>query len=66
MSEKEIIELPPTCTWCEYFIYDKEAEEKYICKPNCFRTNDIFEMWEDCPYLEKKYLIREYVLNDEE
>lgn len=59
MAEKELIEVPPTCTWCEEFIYKQEAEEKYICKVNCIQTNDIFEMWEECPYLERKYLVWE-------
>ena len=56
---KEIIEVPPTCTWCEHFKYEKESEEKYICKAICMKTNDLFEMWEECPYLDKKYLVRE-------
>lgn len=56
---KEIIEVPPVCTWCENFKYEKDADEKYICKSVCMRTNDIFEMWEECPFLDKKYLVRE-------
>ena len=59
--EKEIIELPPMCFFdCENFQYKKGAEELYRCKAVCMKTNDIFEMWDECPYLEKKYLIREY------
>ena len=56
---KEIIELPPQCFVCKDFRYNKENKELYACKPNCMRTNDIFEMWEECPFIEKKYLIRE-------
>ena len=55
----EIIEVPPTCTWCEFFRYKRDAEELYRCKAICMQTNDIYEMWEECPYIEKKYLIRE-------
>jgi len=32
-------------------------DEKYICKVQCMQTNDLFEMWEGCPFLEKKYLV---------
>lgn len=57
---KEIIELPPMCLFdCEEFRYKKENDEKYICKIQCMQTNDLFEMWEGCPFLEKKYLVRE-------
>lgn len=58
-ANKRIIEAPPTCTWCEHFVYNEEADEKYICKPNCLHSNDIFVLWEDCPYLEKKYFVVE-------
>ena len=56
----EIIELPPMCFFdCEEFSYKEGADELYRCKVQCIKTNDLFEMWEDCPFLEKKYLIRE-------
>ena len=55
----EIIEVPPVCTWCENFRYKKDADEKYVCKAICMQTNDIFEMWEECPRLDYKYLVRE-------
>ena len=56
---KEIIELPPQCFVCQYFSYKQGADELYRCKAICMQTNDIFEMWDDCIYLDKKYLIRE-------
>lgn len=63
---KEIIELPPQCFMCEEFSYKAEAEHLYRCKINCCKTNDIFEMWEECPYLQKKYLVREWYVEEEE
>lgn len=56
---KEIIELSPydVCPWCEEFI---EKEDGYICKINCFKSKNLEEIWEDCPYLHKKYLVREW------
>jgi hypothetical protein len=56
---KEIIELPPQCFVCKEFSYKPNSEKLYRCRINCCCTNDIFEMWEDCPYLHKKYLVRE-------
>lgn len=56
---KEIIELPPQCFVCKEFSYKPKSEKLYRCRINCCCTNDIFEMWEDCPYLHKKYLVRE-------
>lgn len=60
--EKEIIELPPMCflNGCEEFRYKKGAEELYRCKIQCMKSNDLFEIWEGCPFIEKKYLVREY------
>lgn len=55
----EIIELPPSCTWCGEFRYKKDAEKIYRCKINCECSNDIFELFENCPYIERKYGIRE-------
>lgn len=56
----EIIELPPMCFFdCEFFSYKEGADELYRCEAICMKTNDLFEMWEQCPYLEKKYLVRE-------
>lgn len=63
---KEIIELPPQCFMCEEFSYKAEAEYLYRCKINCYKTNDIFEMWKECPYLQKKYLVREWYVEEEE
>lgn len=59
MSDKRIIELPPSCLWCEEFDYDKEADEIYECKVQYFKSNDVFELWEDCPYLHLKYAVQE-------
>lgn len=56
---KEIIALPPQCTWCEEFRYKKDAEKIYRCKINCACSNDIFELFEDCPYPHLKYAVRE-------
>lgn len=55
---KEIIELSPymVCPTCEEF---KKLEKEYLCKINCFRSKNLEEIWEDCPFLHKKYLIRE-------
>lgn len=58
-NQKEIIELPPSCTWCSEFQYKKDADEIYRCKVQCFKSNDIFELFEDCPYLHLKYAVRE-------
>lgn len=57
----EIIELPPQCMVCKEFSYHKGEELLYRCKVNCMRTNDIFEMWDECPFLEKKYIVRENI-----
>lgn len=63
----EIIELPPMCMFdCEHFRYKKDAEELYRCKALCMQTNDLFEMWEECPYLDKKYLVRVSVDENED
>ena len=66
MSSKEIIELPPSCTWCEEFLYNKEQEEIYGCKTNCMRSNDIFELFEECPYLHLKYAVKEIKEGEED
>ena len=56
----EIIELPPMCFFdCENFRYKQGADELYRCKVQCMKSNDLFEIWENCPYLEKKYRIIE-------
>ena len=56
---KEIIELSPydVCPYCEEYRY---KDDKHICRINCFCSVDLEEIWEDCPYLHKKYLIREW------
>ena len=55
-----IIELAPQCFVCREFSYNKEDEEGlYRCRVNCMKTNDIYDMWDDCPYLWKKYLVHE-------
>lgn len=59
MNEKEIIELPPQCFVCREFSYKEGADELYRCRVNCMCTNDIYDMWEECPYIQKKYLVRE-------
>ena len=59
----EIIELPPRCFVCKEFHYTHKADQLYKCEINGYETNDIYEMWEECPYLHKKYLIKES--NDE-
>lgn len=55
----ELIELPPTCFFCDEFQYKQGADHLYRCKVQCIKTNDLFEMFKDCPYLEKKYCVRE-------
>lgn len=65
-KKKEIIELPPSCTWCEEFRYKKDAEQIYRCKVQCMKSNDIFELFEECPYLHFKYAVREYQEGDED
>lgn len=60
----EIIELPPQCFYCEEFRYKQGAEELYRCKIQCFKSNDLFEIWEDCPFLDKKYLVREPIIKE--
>lgn len=62
---KEIIELAPQCFVCQYFSYKENAEELYRCSAVCMKTNDIYEMWEECPYLQKKYLVREWYVEEE-
>ena len=59
MTEKEIIELPPSYTWCAEFQYKKDSDEIYRCKVQCMKSNDIFELFEECPYLHLKYAVRE-------
>ena len=54
-----IIELSPQCFVCKDFSYHKDSEELYLCNALCMQTNDIYEMWDECPYMYKKYLIRE-------
>ena len=61
---REFIPLPPSCTFCDEFRYKKGAEKLYRCKVQCIKTNDLFEMFEDCPYLEKKFAVRETVGDD--
>lgn len=55
----EIIELPPQCFVCKEFHYNAGEEELYECKALFMGSNDIFELWEECPFLDKKYLVRE-------
>jgi hypothetical protein len=55
----EIIELSPQCFVCREFSYHKDSDELYSCKANCMRTNDIYDMWDDCPYIHRKYLVKE-------
>lgn len=55
----KLMELPPQCFVCEYFSYKERAEELYRCSAICIKTNDIYEMWGDCPYMHKKYLVYE-------
>ena len=52
-----IIELPPQCFVCREFSYHRGRNELYSCKSICMETNDIYEMWDECPYVHKKYLI---------
>lgn len=59
LQGKQIIELPPSCLWCEEFRYKKGAEYLYRCKVQCMKSNDIFEIFEDCPYLHLEYAVRE-------
>ena len=61
---KEIIELPPQCFVCKEFSYKLNANELYRCRALCLKTNDIYEMWDECPFLYKKYLVREYYEDD--
>ena len=63
---KEIIELPPACFVFFFFSYKERAEELYRCSAICMKTNDIYEMWEECPYLQKKFLVREWYVEEEE
>ncbi len=61
----EIIELPPMCFFdCEEFKYKEGAEELYRCRIQCMKSNDLFEIWENCPFPNKKYLIREDLENE--
>lgn len=57
---KEIIELSPydVCPFCKEFV---AREDGYICKINCFKSKRLKDLWEDCPFLEKKYLVREFM-----
>ena len=52
---KELVKLPPCCTWCEHFRYKKGAEKLYRCKQSCEMSNDIFELFENCYRLDYKY-----------
>lgn len=54
-----IIELPPQCFICRDFDYRNGSDELYCCKAIGVPTNDIYEMWDECPYINRKYLIRE-------
>lgn len=63
-ESEEIVELPPRCTFCEYFRYKKDAEYLYRCKHNCEMSNDIFELFENCHRLDWKYgVVRRYENN---
>ena len=55
----KIIELAPQCFVCREFSYKANGEELYRCRVNCMQTNDIYDMWDNCPYLWKKYLVNE-------
>lgn len=55
----ELIKMPPSCTFCKYFRYKKGAKKLYRCKMTCMKTNDIFELFEDYPYLHLQYAVRE-------
>ena len=56
MEENEqIVKLPPRCTWCEHFRYNKEREKIYCCKHECECSNDIFELFEHCYRLDWKF-----------
>ena len=61
LTGKEIINLPPRCTFCEHFRYKKCAEQLYRCKQSCEMSNDIFELFENCYRLDWKYAIRERI-----
>ena len=61
LTGKEIINLPPRCTFCEHFRYKKGAEQLYRCKQSCEMSNDIFELFENCYRLDWKYAIRERI-----
>lgn len=61
----ELIKMPPSCTFCKYFRYKKGAKKLYRCKMTCVKTNDIFELFEDCPYLHLQYAVRETVEENE-
>ena len=54
----KIIELSPydVCPFCKEF---KEVEDAYICKINCLKSKDLNDLWEECLFLDKKYIIRE-------
>lgn len=54
-----IMELPPQCFVCRDFKYTKNKEGLYCCSAICITTNDIFDMWDECPYMHKKYLVYE-------
>ena len=62
----EVIESPPMCFFdCEDFIYKKDSDEHYICKVNCMQTNDLFEMWQDCPWVHKEIRIQHTLDNED-
>ncbi len=61
-----IIELPPQCFVCRNFKYEQGGDPLYECTANLVQSNDIFDIWDDCPYLYKKYLILEQQSNEQE
>ena len=53
-----LVKMPPYCTFCKEFRYKKGAEKIYRCKINCECSNDIFELFENCPYLHLHYGVK--------
>ena len=62
--KQELIEVSPydACPYCEEY---RKKGNLHICKIMCCKSEDIYELWQDCPFLDKKYLVRVYEIDGE-
>lgn len=53
----ELIELDPydVCPFCEEY---RKKEDEHFCKIMCCVSEDIYDLWDECPRIDKKYLVK--------